>query len=73
MVHVSGELYLASDVAEEARRAVVKNCEAHGQLSIPALRDDLGTTRKFLIPLLEHFDAVGLTLRQGGHRVLRRR
>jgi hypothetical protein len=32
----------------------------------------LGTTRKFLIPLLEHLDAIGVTLRQGAHRVLRR-
>ena len=57
----------------EARAAIVANCEAHGHLEIPGLRDKLGTTRKFLIPLLEYFDAQGLTLRQAGHRVLKRR
>jgi len=31
------------------------------------------TSRKFLIPLLEHFDAQGLTIRQGGNRILKRR
>jgi selenocysteine-specific elongation factor len=36
------------------------------------LRDELRTTRKYLIPLLEHFDVQGLTLRQGANRVLRR-
>jgi len=58
---------------EEARVAVVENCERHGKLEIPELRDRLGTTRKFLIPLLEYFDAAGVTLRQGGHRVLKKR
>ena len=37
------------------------------------LRDALQSTRKYLIPLLEHFDTEGLTLRQGGRRVLKRR
>ena len=41
-------------------------------LGIPELRDRLGTSRKFLIPMLEYFDAQGLTIRQGGHRVLKR-
>ncbi len=54
-------------------KAVIANCERNGALVIPELRDVLKTTRKFLIPLLEHLDAQGLTLRQGGRRVLRRR
>jgi selenocysteine-specific elongation factor len=71
--HVGAELYCARSCMDEARAAVTENCEKHGQLEIPELRDRLGTTRKFLIPILEHFDAQGLTLRQGGTRVLRRR
>ena len=70
---VSPELYLAAEAVERARAAIVDNCERNGHLEIPELRDVLGTTRKYLIPLLEHFDAQGLTLRQGGHRVLKRR
>ncbi len=72
-VRVGGELWLARGVYEEAQEAVRENCERNGKLEIPELRDRLKTSRKFLIPLLEHFDAAGLTLRQGGHRVLRRR
>jgi selenocysteine-specific elongation factor len=51
----------------------VDNCERNGQLVIPELRDALGTTRKFLIPILEYLDTCGITIRQGGHRVLKRR
>lgn len=73
VVHVGKGLYLAASEAERVRGAIVANCERHGHLEIPELRDELGTTRKYLIPILEHFDAVGLTIRQGGHRILRRR
>ena len=66
-------LYIAEGRAREMEEAIAENCGRNGQLEIPELRDRLGTTRKFLIPLLEHFDARGLTLRQAGHRVLRRR
>jgi selenocysteine-specific elongation factor len=66
-------LFLSAEAAERAREAIVANCARHGHLEIPELRDALGTTRKFLIPLLEHFDVQGLTIRQGANRVLKRR
>ncbi|MEM9799887.1 MAG: selenocysteine-specific translation elongation factor [Planctomycetota bacterium] len=71
--HVGGDLYVSAAVLDEARAAVVANCERNGHLEIPELRDALQTTRKFLIPILEHLDAEGLTLRQAGRRVLKRR
>ena len=70
---VPGELYLTRERIEQAESAIAANCRAHGALEIPALRDALGTSRKYLIPLLEFFDARGLTLRQGGRRVLKAR
>lgn len=66
-------LCFARSRLDEASAAIVDNCTRNGQLEIPELRDALGTSRKWLIPLLEHFDVQGLTARQGGHRVLRRR
>jgi len=72
-VHVGAGLHMHADAVERARAAVVANCEANGHLLIPALRDELGTSRRFLIPVLELLDAQGVTLRQGAHRVLKRR
>ena len=71
--HVGAGVFLSETSMALARAAVRSNCEANGELDLPALRDQLGTTRKFLIPLLEHFDAVGLTARVGANRVLKRR
>ncbi len=73
VVHIGGDMYLAASAIDRAREAIVKSFERHGHLEIPDLRDELGTTRKFLIPLLEYFDAQGVTIRQGAHRVLKKR
>ena len=70
---IGRDIHVACEALERAEREIVANCERNGELAIPELRDALDTTRKWLIPLLEHFDAVGLTARQGGHRILRRR
>lgn len=73
VVHIGGDMFLAGSAYAEAREAVVDNCRANGHLEIPGLRDRLGTTRRFLIPLLEHFDGVGLTMRRAGNRILKQR
>ena len=55
----------------QALRSIRRNCLEHDdELEIPALRDELGTSRKYLIPLLEHVDGLGLTRLRGGVRVL---
>ena len=39
--------------------------------SVSEARDYLGTTRKYIIPLLEHLDATGVTARTGDLRRIR--
>ena len=74
VVHrVNPEIWMTQAAFEDARAAVVANCQKNGSLDIPSLRDALKTSRKYLIPLLEHLDASGVTLRQGANRVLRKR
>ena len=70
--HIGGELFAARAHMDEARAAVVANCEKNGTLEIPELRDALQTSRKFLIPMLEHFDTQGVTQRKAGRRILKR-
>ena len=70
---VARDFVLVREHYEAARAAIAAHSAKNKALDIPSLRDQLATTRKYLIPLLEHFDAQGLTLRQGGHRVLKRR
>ena len=70
IAHVGDHVYGSSTI-DRALRAVRANCLRHDEvLEIPELRDELGTSRKFLIPLLEHVDQLGLTRLRGGERRL---
>lgn len=66
-----GDHFYGATVIRTVLRAVRANCVRNAEvLDIPALRDELGTSRKFLIPLLEYVDALGLTVLRGGVRRL---
>jgi len=65
------EHYYGASVVRGVLHAVRRNCLANDEvLDIPTLRDGLGTSRKFLIPLLEYVDSLGLTVLRGGVRRL---
>lgn len=71
LVGVTADLYYDSgaitDVEDRVRRFL-----GRGRAASPSeLREALGVSRKYLIPLLEHLDATGLTQRTGEGRVLR--
>ena len=70
---IGSEFVMATSAVERVKQLVVENCTKHGHLEIPELRDALQTSRKYLIPLLEHFDAKGVTTRLGANRVLKKR
>ena len=52
----------------EVRRLI----EQRGKITAGEVRDSLNTSRKYALGLLEHLDAVGITLREGDARRLRR-
>ncbi|HLV45274.1 MAG TPA: selenocysteine-specific translation elongation factor [Aggregatilineales bacterium] len=45
---------------------------ANGSITVAQARDLFGTSRKYVLALLEHLDATGVTRRTGDERVLRR-
>jgi selenocysteine-specific elongation factor len=57
---------------EQAREALVTECERAGRITLARFRDLLGTSRRPAQLLLERFDADGITRRVGDERVLRR-
>ena len=58
--------------APEAKKRLLESISRTGFLASSAFKDELGTSRKYAIPLLEHFDEIGLTVREGDGRVLRK-
>jgi len=69
LVKVS-DFYLTTHQAQEARRRVRAHLEAAGPATVAVIRDLLGTSRKYAVPLCEWLDQTGATRRQGDSRVL---
>ncbi len=72
LVRVGDGMAVAAAAYEEARRAVVEECERAGRIKLARFRDLLGISRRSAQLLLERFDADGITRRVGDERVLRR-
>ena len=70
LVRVTPEVYLHAEVDAEMRRLVKERLAQGAGLTVAEIRDLLGTTRKFAIPLCEYLDRVGLTRREGDLRLL---
>jgi selenocysteine-specific elongation factor len=71
-VKVGDALYTGWQIAE-IRAALEAALRKSGSLTMAAFRDLVGTSRKYAVPLLEWFDATGVTVRSGDVRVLRER
>jgi len=70
LVKFSSEFALTRERYEETLRSVGDSIRAEGALTTSRLREILGTSRKYAIPLLEHLDATGFTKRRGDVREL---
>jgi selenocysteine-specific elongation factor len=71
VLRLSDDVVLSASAFAEMKERVTANLRARGAASTSELRQMLGTTRRILVPLLEHFDRIGLTNRQGDRRSLR--
>ncbi len=70
LVRVTDEIYLHADADADMRKRVTdKLTEVPGGLTVADIRDLLGTTRKYAVPLCEFLDKSGLTKRNGDFRV----
>ncbi|MDQ3622209.1 MAG: SelB C-terminal domain-containing protein, partial [Verrucomicrobiota bacterium] len=70
-VEVGPELVLLAESFARARESVRAFLRAHTSATVSELRQALATNRRVIVPLLEHLDRTGVTLRQGDQRTLR--
>ncbi len=70
LVKIGDDVYRSAQIGE-ARRRLEESVRRGIPLTPASLRDALGTSRKYVVPMLEWFDAVGVTVRSGDARVLR--
>lgn len=68
---VSHDLLFHREAVERAKATVASLHERDGEITVGTFRDDLDISRKFAVPLLEYFDALRLTRRDGDVRLYR--
>jgi selenocysteine-specific elongation factor len=65
------QIVLHAETLERAQRAIANEFPYPEPFALKDVRDLLGSTRKYIVPLMEHFDAAGITVRSGDARRLR--
>jgi selenocysteine-specific elongation factor len=70
VVEINGQIFIDSEVASELHRRVRERLVDGSAITMSGLRDLLGTTRKFAVPIGEYLDRIGLTKRDGDVRRL---
>jgi selenocysteine-specific elongation factor len=71
VLRLAEDVFLHREAVEEARRRLKDHLERHRTMTAADARNVLESSRRYVIPLLEHFDREGLTLRRGDLRELR--
>ena len=67
---VSAEVIFRAKDYETMVEKIKSALKQNGQVTLAEVRDLLGTTRKYVQALLEHLDAIGVTVREGDARRL---
>jgi selenocysteine-specific elongation factor len=70
LVPIAEDIYLHVEAESEMRRLVRERLAEGKGLTVAEIRDMLGTTRKYAVPLCEYLDRAGVTRREGDLRVL---
>ena len=70
-VKVKSDLFYAASAIGSIRETLVAFLAEKGEVTPTGFRELTGLSRKFMIPILEYFDAEKLTIRVGDKRILR--
>jgi selenocysteine-specific elongation factor len=71
LVRVKESLYFHAEALQSIQDRLVSYLREKKEIGPGDVKDLLGITRKYAIPLMEYFDAQRVTVRQGERRVLR--
>ncbi len=71
IVKIKEDLYFHHEAITMIRKKLVDFLSVHGEITTPQFKDMTGASRKFVIPIIEYFDARNVTIRVGDIRKLR--
>jgi len=67
-VTVSSDVVFRKEDYQQMQTEVLKLLAQQGEVTAAEVRDHFNTSRRYVLALLEQFDAIGLTLRDGDVR-----
>ena len=70
LIRLTDQILMHHKIVEKALAQVKKDIGERGSVTLADFRDEIGTTRKFAIAILEYFDRMKLTKLSGDARVL---
>jgi len=70
VIELEPKIVISTTTRDIATTKVQEFITAQGQGSASELRQHLDTSRKIVMPLLEHLDSIGVTIRDGNFRTL---
>ena len=71
VVKVNETVVFSSEAYADMRNRIVEHLNANGSVTVADVRTIFGTSRKYVLPLLEYLDQQRITRRVGDERVLR--
>ncbi|MFZ4859283.1 MAG: selenocysteine-specific translation elongation factor [Desulfuromonadaceae bacterium] len=72
-VKVKSDLFYAPEPLQKISETMLEYLRTKGEITPAEFREITGLSRKFMIPVLEYFDSLKMTVRVGDKRLLRRR
>jgi selenocysteine-specific elongation factor len=73
IIKTKDDLYFDARAIADLETRLIAFLKEKGQITTPAFKEMTGISRKYVIPLIEYFDSINLTIRVGDIRQLRRK
>ncbi len=70
LLRIKGNFIVHQEKIEHIKQEIKEHVLKHKEMSVSELKEILGTTRKYTIPLAEYLDQIKFTKRVGDKRVL---
>jgi selenocysteine-specific elongation factor len=71
LMKIRSGIYFHRTSFEQVKEILVQFLRKNREITTPQFKEMTGASRKYVIPLIEYFDQIKLTLRLGDKRVLR--
>ena len=72
IIKIKEDLYYHKAPLQALQQELIDYLRANGEITTPQFKEMTGASRKYVIPLIEHFDSQKITIRIGDIRKLRK-